>query len=185
VTDGADACPSEPGVASEVPARHGCPPDTDGDSILDARDACPDSAGPADPDAAKNGCPRVRVANRQILFLDRIEFDYDAATLRETSTPILQQIAHVLSENPQITSLRIEGHSDDRGTRRRNLELSEARAQAVLHRLAELGIDARRLVAEGVGPDRPIESNDTDEGRQLNRRVELHIAQAETAPPPP
>jgi OOP family OmpA-OmpF porin len=178
VIDTADACPSQAGVPSEVAARNGCSPDEDGDTLLDAQDACPDRAGPADPDPAQNGCPRVSVTEERVTFLDRIEFDPDAPSLRDTSAPILQQIAEALTQNPQITRLRIEGHTDARGTRRRNIELGQARAEAVLQRLAALGIDTKRLVAEGVGPDRPIASNDTDEGRQKNRRVELHIVQA-------
>lgn len=175
-----DACPSEAGVPSEDRARNGCPADKDGDTILDARDACPDAAGPEDPDPARNGCPRVQVTNEQVVIHDRIEFDNNAATIREGSASLLQQIADVLTKNPQITRLRIEGHTDSTGTRARNLELSKQRAEAVRARLVTLGIDAQRLVAEGVGPDRPLESNDADEGRQKNRRVEFHIVQ--TAP---
>jgi OmpA-OmpF porin, OOP family len=184
VADAVDACPNAAGVQSEDPARNGCPPDKDGDTILDAQDACPESAGPPDPDAAKNGCPRVQVTKEQVVILDRIEFDNAAATLRETSGPLLQQIADVLAKNPQIQLLRIEGHSDDRGARPYNLQLSKARAQAVLKRLSELGVDGQRLVAEGVGPDRPIVANDSEEGRQTNRRVEFHIVQADATPAP-
>lgn len=182
VPDGADACLNEPGVQSPDAARNGCPPDKDGDGILDAQDACPDSAGPSDPDAAKNGCPRVQVTTEQVVILDRIEFDNAAATLRDTSGPLLQQIADVLNKNPQIELLRIEGHTDDRGARPYNLQLSKARAQAVLKRLAELGVDGKRMVADGVGPDKPLVPNDTEEARQTNRRVEFHIVQGTGAP---
>jgi OmpA-OmpF porin, OOP family len=178
IPDAIDACLNEAGARSEDRARNGCPPDKDGDTILDVSDACPDSAGPADPDPAKNGCPRVQVTKEQVVILDRIEFDNNAATIRDGSDALLQQIAEVLTKNPQITLLRIEGHTDSSGTRRRNLELGKLRAEAVLARLAALGVDTQRMLAEGVGPDRPIESNDAEEGRQKNRRVEFHIVQA-------
>jgi OOP family OmpA-OmpF porin len=181
VADAVDACLNEVGVQSDDPARNGCPPDRDGDGILDAQDACPDRAGPSDPDVAKSGCPRVQVTKEQVVILDRIEFDNAAATLRNTSGALLQQIADVLNKSSQIQLLRIEGHSDDRGARPYNLQLSKARAQAVLKRLTELGVDGKRMVADGVGPDRPIVSNDTEEGRQTNRRVEFHIVQADEA----
>jgi OmpA-OmpF porin, OOP family len=185
VADGVDACLNEAGVQSDDPTRNGCPPDEDGDRILDAEDACPDSAGPPDSDAASNGCPRVQVTKEQVVILDRIEFDNAAATLRDTSDPLLQQIAEVLTKSPQIVLLRIEGHTDDRGARPYNLQLGKARAQAVLKRLAELGVDSQRMVATGVGPDKPITGNDTEEGRQTNRRVEFHIVQADEAPTTP
>jgi OOP family OmpA-OmpF porin len=178
VPDAVDACLNQAGARSEDRARNGCPPDKDGDGILDERDACPDSAGPEDPDPKKSGCPRVQVTEEQVVIHDRIEFDNNAATIREGSDALLQQIADVLTKNPQITLLRIEGHTDSSGTRRRNLELAKLRAEAVLARLVALGVETKRLVAEGVGPDRPIESNDAEEGRQKNRRVEFHIVQA-------
>ena len=76
----------------------------------------------------------------------------------------------------QDLNLRVEGHTDATGPYDYNLRLSEDRARSVVQFLAEQGIAATRMVAEGYGPDRPIASNDTGEGRSRNRRVEIVIA---------
>ena len=71
----------------------------------------------------------------------------------------------------------MQGHTDDRGTRGYNKRLSRKRAAAVVDWLVEHGIEADRLEASGFGPDKPIDTNDTAEGRQNNRRVEFHIVE--------
>ena len=68
-------------------------------------------------------------------------------------------------------SVEVVGHTDDQGAAGANQELSEARAQAVLDRLVELGVDADRLAARGAGEDEPVDDNETAEGRAANRRI--------------
>lgn len=102
-----------------------------------------------------------------------IYFDFDKATLKAESEPVLQEIAALLAKNPDWT-LSVEGHTDSIGTEARNLELSRARAEAVKAALvARFGIDAARLKPAGFGASKPVESNDTLAGRARNRRVEL------------
>src|SRR5690606_12311697 len=158
-------------------SKHGCPAptDTDADGIFDDVDACPSKAGPASTDATKHGCPRAEVSGERVMILDRIEFDTGDATIRPESEPILDAVRQVLEENPRITKLRVEGHTDSRGGRPMNIELSRRRAASVVQWLVEKGIDRGRLVSQVVGPDRPIEDNGTEAGRQNNRRVEFHI----------
>jgi OmpA-OmpF porin, OOP family len=177
ILDGDDACVSEPGVANDDKTKHGCPQpkDRDGDGILDADDACPDQAGPADTDLTKHGCPRVQITESRVVILDRIEFDTNKATIRPESDEILQAVFRVLSENPQLERVRVEGHTDNRGSRAHNVDLSQRRARSVVEWLVGKGIPAARLLSAGFGPDRPVDSNDTDNGRQNNRRVEFHI----------
>jgi outer membrane protein OmpA-like peptidoglycan-associated protein len=67
----------------------------------------------------------------------------------------------------------IEGHTDNTGNSKLNQTLSESRAAAVMERLLQMGIEGSRLTAKGYGMDKPIDSNDTDEGRAKNRRVEF------------
>jgi OmpA-OmpF porin, OOP family len=183
VYDAVDACATQAGVANADPKLNGCPPDKDGDGILDATDACPELKGPADPDPTRNGCPRVQVTKERVVILDRIEFDTNKATIRDTSATILGQVFEALRDNPQITLVRIEGHTDSTGKRKSNAELSRLRAMAVVNRLKEMGIEAKRMIAEGLGQEKPIDSNDTEEGRQNNRRVEFHIVKAEPVEP--
>jgi outer membrane protein OmpA-like peptidoglycan-associated protein len=177
VLDRDDACVSEAGPKSDDPKKHGCPlpKDSDGDGIIDPEDACPDKAGPASDDASKHGCPRAEVSGERVIILDRIEFDTGKATIRSESTAILEAVRAVLEENPQIKKLRVEGHTDNRGGRGMNVGLSRRRAAAVVQWLVDNGINQERLTSQGLGPDKPVESNDSDTGRQNNRRVEFHI----------
>lgn len=93
--------------------------------------------------------------------------------LRPESTPVLKEIAAMLQEHPEL-KLVIEGHTDNVGDDAANLTLSDKRAAAVMKHLVErAGIDASRLEAKGFGESKPVGSNDTPEGRQQNRRVEL------------
>jgi outer membrane protein OmpA-like peptidoglycan-associated protein len=181
IIDRDDACVDVPGEPNEDRSKNGCPKpkDTDGDGIVDPEDVCPDRAGPASDDPAKHGCPRAQVEGERVIILDRIEFDTGKATIRLESEPILDAVRAVLDENPQIKKLRVEGHTDNKGGRVMNLGLSRRRAAAVVQWLVEHGIGAERLTSQGVGPDRPVDDNNTDEGRQNNRRVEFHIVDAQ------
>ncbi|WP_412069848.1 OmpA family protein [Rubrivirga sp. IMCC43871] len=106
------------------------------------------------------------------LALGGLLFDTASATLRPESTPTLQDLVRTLQQNPALR-LRVEGHTDDRGAADANRRLSEQRAQSVVAWLTGEGVAANRLEAVGVGPERPVASNDTAEGRAQNRRVEV------------
>ena len=102
-----------------------------------------------------------------------IQFDFDKDTLRPESKPTLEQIAKLLSAKPGLR-IDIVGHTDNKGTEAYNLELSGRRAARVVTELTTAyGIDPARLTSHGAGMSRPIASNDTDDGRAKNRRVEL------------
>lgn len=179
VLDRDDACVSEAGPKSDDPKKNGCPlpKDSDGDTIIDPEDACPDKAGPASDDPQKHGCPRAEVSGERVVILDRIEFDTGKATIRPESNAILEAVRAVLEENPQIKKVRVEGHTDNRGGRAMNVGLSRRRAASVVKWLVDNGISQERLTSQGLGPDKPVDSNDTDTGRQNNRRVEFHIVE--------
>lgn len=181
IFDEQDACPDEPGVASADPAKNGCPApkDTDGDTILDDVDACPTEKGVASTDPKKHGCPKARLVGKNIEILERIEFDTGKATIRPESEGVLQAVLGVLKEYPSIKKLRVEGHTDNRGGKAFNLTLSKNRAAAVRQWLIDHGISADRLTSEGFGQTKPRDTNDTDEGRQNNRRVEFVIVEGE------
>ncbi len=177
IIDAEDACPEEPGVASAVPEKNGCPlpPDTDGDGIIDAEDACPEKAGPPRDDPKKNGCPRATITESKVEIIDRIEFDTGKSTIRPESDDVLNAVLQILNEHAEIELVSVEGHTDNKGSRWLNRKLSADRAKAVVAWLVEHGIDRGRLKSAGFGPDKPIDSNDTDAGRQNNRRVEFQI----------
>ncbi len=81
----------------------------------------------------------------------------------------------MLTNHPEIVAVEVEGHTDNRGNAANNKKLSAARAAAVVRWLTSHGIEASRLSSQGYGQERPIDSNDTDEGRKNNRRVEFHL----------
>jgi OmpA-OmpF porin, OOP family len=162
--------------------------DTDHDGIPDEVDACPLEPGDMDPDPEKNGCPkyirRVKGSN-EIQILKRIEFEFDKSTILPVSYPILDEIYDLVHANPAIKLLSIEGHTDNQGTPDYNQRLSDDRASAVLNYLQKKGLDPSRMTATGYGLTKPIATNDTDEGRQKNRRVEFHISETIGVNPAP
>jgi outer membrane protein OmpA-like peptidoglycan-associated protein len=175
IIDVEDACPDVPGIRTDDPKTNGCPSDRDHDGIPDTVDACPDVPGPANPDPKKNGCPLAFVKDNQIQITEQIKFRFGLADLDPVSDPILDAVFKVMQAHTEIPKIRVEGHTDNRGTPELNKRLSDARAAAVVGWLVKHGIERSHLSSQGFGLDRPIDTNDTDAGRANNRRVEFHI----------
>lgn len=106
--------------------------------------------------------------------LQNIFFDVDAYALKEKSFTELGKIVRFLTENPQI-SIEIGGHTDNTGNATYNQQLSEKRAKSVYNYIVSKGISPKRLSAKGFGSIKPVASNETDSGRQLNRRIDFTI----------
>lgn len=121
--------------------------------------------------------PRVEVRDHKIEIHDKIQFDDNRATIRSVSFELMDGIGAVITKNPQIKRIRIEGHASAEGSRRHNRTLSAARARSVMKYLRDHGVPAGELVAVGYGSDRPIADNTTAEGREQNRRVEFVIVE--------
>jgi len=174
-----------------LPEYQGCPnPDSDGDGVCDpwvsekglldtftncvGSDKCPFEKGVIE----ENGCPPPRkylvVTETQIELKEQFFFATNKTKVLPKSIPLLDEIAAVLKENPTI-HISIEGHTDSTGKYKNNVKLSQGRAKSVMQELIKRGIDKDRMVSDGFGPDRPIDTNDTPEGRANNRRVELRI----------
>ncbi len=172
VTDDNDRCPGTPrNIQVDM---HGCPLDSDKDGVSDYKDACPDTPEGTTVDA--KGCPVVTTsaevtAAGTYLYKD-IQFENNKAELRESSFPSLNEVAAALNAQPGL-KVEIHGHTDGSGARAYNQDLSQRRAESVKAYLESNGIDASRMTAIGFGPDRPIDSNATKEGRARNRRVEF------------
>lgn len=153
-------------VVKEVPVVP--PADRDGDGVPDALDKCPDTVGGASVDA--DGCVR----ETQVVVLPNIEFAYDRADLTADGRQTLDQVVRFMSDQPEI-ELEVWGHTDARGAELYNLRLSQRRAAAVVQHLVDTGVAADRLKSAGFGATRPVADNETEEGRERNRRVELNI----------
>ncbi len=164
-----DKCPN---LAGPI-ANHGCPyEDTDGDGILDHEDQCPSVKGVLE----NHGCPKIEEAAKEILktAFDNLEFGTGNAVIKEASHKSLDDLAGLLLKKKDW-KLQIAGHTDNVGNDQVNLILSKKRAEAVRDYLVSKGVPADRIRTLFFGETQPIASNDTEEGRQKNRRVEMTI----------
>lgn len=127
---------------------------------------------------------KAKIENNEIKIPGKIKFEFDKATIKEDADTkeILKTVADVMKENPSITKLRVEGHTDDKGGPEHNNKLSQARAEAVAAWLEKNGIEKSRLDMKGWGEDKPLEKNDTDAHRETNRRVEFKIWELDGKP---
>jgi outer membrane protein OmpA-like peptidoglycan-associated protein len=180
ISDGADQCPE---LAEDLDGNQdgdGCPEeelDRDGDGVPDWRDKCPDEPirFGQNPETS-DGCPKLaEISDDKIVITDKIYFELGKARLLPASTPVLEAVGQLLIDNPEITDILIEGHTDDQGNDETNYRLSDQRAEAVMDWLIAYGIDRNRIASKGYGETRPIVPNTDDDARARNRRVEFTI----------
>jgi outer membrane protein OmpA-like peptidoglycan-associated protein len=175
IPDASDECPNDPEDPDGFEDEDGCPdPDNDEDGVLDVDDECP--LAPGIPE--EKGCPktvRLDFDAGRIEILQRVEFATGKDVILKRSEPVLKEVYDILRVNKNIKRIRIEGHTDNRGKDKANLDLSKRRARSVKLWLINQGIDAERFEAFGCGENLPLESNRSRSGRQKNRRVEFHI----------
>lgn len=145
------------------------PKDTDGDGVIDPNDECPGT--PAGVEVNDVGCPKV---GEKLITLEGVNFDTNSARIKADSEGILNNAVTVLNDNASV-HVRVEGHTDSRGTASYNKTLSEQRANSVVEYLVGKGIDAERLSAIGYGEAAPVAPNDTPENMYKNRRVDLVV----------
>jgi outer membrane protein OmpA-like peptidoglycan-associated protein len=182
----APVAPAEPPPVAVAPP----PPDTDGDGVIDDLDKCPGT--PTGTPVDDKGCPlppppppckapqageRISLTGcgtGDVIVLRGVNFEFDKARLTPNAKTILDNVGDELVANPQI-NVELGGHTDSKGSDEYNQKLSERRAKSVVQYLVGRGIDNGRMTAAGYGETQPVADNDTDEGRELNRRVELKI----------
>ena len=134
--------------------------DSDGDGVYDDQDQCPNT-------------PRGAIVDfRGCWVVKGVKFDYKKWNIKPEFNSNLNNIVTVLKNNPGL-KVRIEGHTDNIGSEKYNLDLSQKRANAVKNYLVGRGINSLRITTAGFGFSRPIDTNETSEGRALNRRAEL------------
>jgi OOP family OmpA-OmpF porin len=145
----------------DAPAPAPSPMDSDGDGVLDPDDQCPGTPAGAKVNAV--GC----------WVLDNVLFDFDKAVIKPATFAQLDAVYEILEKNPAM-SIELQGHTDNIGSKKYNMDLSLRRANAVAKYLVDKGIARNRLATTGFGFDKPVALNSTDFGRSLNRRVEIH-----------
>ncbi len=171
VTDDKDKCPNTP--RGEKVDATGCPlpKDSDGDGVYDTADKCPGT--PAGTKVDKNGCPQLFEENKTTFVLQGVNFETAKADLLPGAVEVLDRVATTLTAYPEVR-VEVAGHTDNKGSHAYNVKLSQRRAEAVRNYLIGKGIAADRMVAKGYGPDKPMATNATEEGRAQNRRTELN-----------
>jgi OOP family OmpA-OmpF porin len=135
---------------------------------------------PPEPEAEPPPEPekRVEVRDNKIVINEKVQFELNSAKILEVSHDLLNEVAQVIKDNPQIKKIEVEGHASSEGGDDYNLRLSDRRANAVMKYLTGTGgIDKKMLTSKGYGETRPIASNDTEDGREKNRRVEFTITE--------
>ncbi|MFB6263062.1 MAG: OmpA family protein, partial [Bradymonadaceae bacterium] len=189
--DGEDECADEAEDFDGFEDGDGCPdPDNDTDGIDDPDDQCPGEKEVYNGVRDDDGCPDqgeagVEVTREKLVIKEKVFFEYDRATIRKKSHSILEQVAGVIRSHPNIALVEIQGHTDARGTKKYNYELSQKRAEAVKDFLVDEGVDPDRLRAVGYGESDPQVPNDSREAMAKNRRVEFIIHQEKTEIEPP
>ena len=149
--------------------------DSDGDGVSDKFDKCPGT--PAGTVVDGSGCP-IKFPEPQELtdgtsseYYAPIQFEFDSSVLKTESYSTLDKLAKELKDNN--ASVTLDGYASAEGTEAYNLNLSNDRANAVKQYLVNAGVAASNVSASGYGEDNPVASNDTEEGRVQNRRVEI------------
>lgn len=163
------------------------PPDSDGDGVTDDLDQCPGT--PAGTEVDASGCPVVPACKApepgekldlsgcgsgDVIVLKGVNFEFNQSRLTANAKTIMAGVAEALQAAP-TTNVELGGHTDALGSDDYNQRLSERRACAVARHLVGRGIEAGRLTPAGYGEAQAVADNQTDEGRELNRRVELKI----------
>ena len=118
--------------------------------------------------------PLQRIKPGEKVVLRNIFFDFDKSELKEESFIELDRLVQFMQENPKL-KIRINGHTDNIGSSEYNMKLSDQRAVSVMQYLRSKGIPYERIISRGFGSTKPVESNETPEGRARNRRTEFEI----------
>ena len=118
---------------------------------------------------------KAKVGEGKIEFEGAIHFKVGSSEILKKSYPLLKDIGDIMHDHPEVLKVRVEGHTDNKGNDKKNKELSQVRAEAVVAYLVDHGVEASRMVAKGFGEEKPIADNKTKEGREENRRVEIHV----------
>ena len=178
--DGTDKCLIEKEDGLPPDPKDGCKsPDPDGDGILGEADKCPGEPetknGFEDEDGCPDKAPRVLVTATEVKINEKILFAFGKATIEQASQNLLDEIAFVINDHPQIEYLEVAGHADKVGTDVLNVQLTKQRAQAVLDALVKRKVDKRRMHAQGYGEHCAVDKGESEAAREKNRRVEFKI----------
>ncbi|MFH1195387.1 MAG: OmpA family protein [bacterium] len=182
VPDYLDKCPNTP--AGTKVDQNGCPLDSDGDGVPDNLDKCPNTQKGVEVNS--EGC----ATEKEIVIIEKpaeieslvlsgdTNFEFNKSKLLPNAYTVLNNLVGTMKEHPKY-KWEIGGYTDGIGSVNYNIRLSERRAQSVVDYLVSQGVNRNSLKVVGYGKDNPIATNDTDEGRSMNRRVEIKLLSKE------
>lgn len=171
ITDAMDKCPDTPtGIDVD---KNGCPVDTDGDGVADYLDGCPTVAGPKE----NKGCPVIEKAAEisPEMTIEPIYFDYDNSNILPVEKAKIEKLVKLLKSNNDY-NVDLTGNADSKGDAEYNMKLSERRINSVVKAITNSGVKAERISKQKpLGETKPAATNETEEGRALNRRVTFEV----------
>ncbi len=162
-----DACADTPRTVNV--GGDGCEWDSDNDGVVDSKDLC--AGTPPGLQVESMGCLVV-----EVITLEGVYFKTGSDQLNDNAKKLLSSISETLKNNPKMR-IEIAGHTDNTGSDKVNKNLSIRRANSAKHQLVDLGVNSATLTVKGYADSKPVASNDTNEGRAANRRVELRIVE--------
>ncbi len=173
IIDSLDLCPNEPETENGIDDDDGCPEaDRDSDGIMDSVDQCPDEAVNNYTRAGQVGCPGPAPIHMHRHPIRTLNFKSGSTHLSEVYYDMLDELISILNDWPEVR-VKITGHTDNQGSESANIAISLRRAEVVLTYFTEHGISPDRFQVAGAGSSNPIMSNETEEGKALNRRIEF------------
>jgi outer membrane protein OmpA-like peptidoglycan-associated protein len=193
LTGAADRCPNEAETRNNFEDEDGCPdnPDADSDAVLLPGDRCPNEPETRNNFEDDDGCPdtvpAVQFMGTRVVVRDAVRFEAERDRLLPESSAVLDALAAALAARPDVLRIRVEGHTDELDSARRNRTLSERRARAVARYLRDHGVDRHRLDSEGFGDERPVVATTGPVDPERNRRIEFTVVdppQGVAAAPP-
>jgi outer membrane protein OmpA-like peptidoglycan-associated protein len=172
ITDKEDKCPGT--KKGEKVDASGCPLDTDKDGVIDSEDECPTVAGLKE----NKGCPKKELTAEEIeaakMKVEPVYFDSNKSAFIPAEKAKIDKLVNLLNENSNY-DVKVKGYADSKGSDEYNLNLSKQRSATVVKSIVSGKINKKRITTNGFGEANPAATNDTEEGRALNRRVEFEL----------
>lgn len=181
IPDDKDKCPMEPEDTDGFEDEDGCPEyDNDQDGVPDSVDQCPDLKEVINGVDDQDGCPDtglIEFVRDRVILSDTVLFEFEKARVRNKAKPLLAAIVRLWLQHPEWEMMRVEGHTDHRGSAMLNQNLSEKRAANVVSVLVQLGLPKERVEYAGLGSSKPRDTRPIEAAYERNRRVEFIVTQ--------
>lgn len=180
IPDGEDKCADAAEDGKPPNDKDGCPvADTDGDGVTDDMDKCPNEAetmnGFEDEDGCPDKKPLAQLIGTKVVISQKIQFKKNSAAIEKDSDPILDAVAKIVKDNPKIQLLEVGGHASKEGNAAHNKNLTQQRVNSVVKALTTRGVEKERLIAQGYGFYCLVDTGDSEEAMEKNRRVEFKV----------